>query len=112
MLATGMRPKNWRNEAPEQMKAMDAHLQDMRRPVTRRLVFGGRQSPTGAVAVEYPYLSRWDRHGRKGQLCAVLARGTMNSCLLKFEDGYTMVTSRNALKRVGVPVGGGAHLGS
>lgn len=32
----------------------------------------------------------------------------MNSCLLKFEDGYTMVTSRNVLKRVGVPVGGGA----
>jgi hypothetical protein len=41
---------------------------------------------------------RWDRHGRKGQLCLVLARGTMNSCLVKFEDGYAMVTSRNALK--------------
>jgi hypothetical protein len=26
----------------------------------------------------------------------------MNSCLVKFEDGYTMVTSRNALKRAGV----------
>jgi hypothetical protein len=23
----------------------------------------------------------------------------MNSCLVKFEDGYTMVTSRNALRR-------------
>jgi hypothetical protein len=23
---------------------------------------------------------------------------TMNSCLVKFEDGYTMVTSRNALR--------------
>ena len=42
---------------------------------------------------------RWDRHGRKGQPCLVLARGTMNSCLVKFEDGYTMVRSRNALQR-------------
>jgi hypothetical protein len=37
--------------------------------------------------------------GRKGQPCAVLARGTMNSCLVKFEDGFTMVTSRNAVRR-------------
>jgi hypothetical protein len=45
------------------------------------------------------YIFRWDRHGRKDQRCLVLARGTMNSCLVKFEDGFTMVTSRNALKR-------------
>jgi hypothetical protein len=25
-------------------------------------------------------------------------RGMMNTCLIKFEDGHTMVTSRNALK--------------
>jgi hypothetical protein len=43
------------------------------------------------------YILRWDRHGRKGQRCVVLARGTMNSCLVRFDDGYTMVTSRNAL---------------
>jgi hypothetical protein len=30
----------------------------------------------------------------------VLARGAMNSCLCMFEDGYTMVTSRNALELV------------
>jgi hypothetical protein len=45
------------------------------------------------------YIFRWDRHGRKGQRCVVLARGTMNSCLVRFEDGYMMVTSRNALRR-------------
>jgi hypothetical protein len=44
------------------------------------------------------YIFRWDRHDRKGQPCLVLARGKMNSCLVKFEDGYTMVTSRNALR--------------
>jgi hypothetical protein len=47
---------------------------------------------------QHTYIYRWDRKGRKGQLCIVLARGTMNSCLCRFEDGYTMVTSRNALK--------------
>lgn len=36
----GMRPKNWRDERPEQVNAMDAHLQDM-----RRLVFGGPPPP-------------------------------------------------------------------
>lgn len=45
------------------------------------------------------YIFRWDRQGRKGQTCEVLARGKMNSCLVRFEDGYTMVTSRNALRR-------------
>lgn len=46
-----------------------------------------------------PYIYRWNRHGRKGQPCEVTARGTMNSCAVRFADGYTMVTSRNALKK-------------
>jgi hypothetical protein len=33
------------------------------------------------------YVFRWDRHGRKGQSCVVLPHGTMNSCLVRFEDG-------------------------
>lgn len=45
------------------------------------------------------YIYRWDRCGRKGQRCRVVARGSMNSCLLEFEDGWRMVTSRNALRR-------------
>jgi hypothetical protein len=53
--------------------------------------------PRGLVS-QQAHIYRWDRQGRKGQLCLVLVRGTMNSCLVKFEDGYTMVTSRNALK--------------
>ena len=48
----------------------------------------------------FPYLYRWDRHGRKGQPCAVDVRAkVMNSCLVRFPDGYNMVTSRNALAR-------------
>lgn len=46
------------------------------------------------------YLYAWNRCGRKGQACNLLARGTMNSCLLEFEDGFRMVTSRNALRRL------------
>jgi hypothetical protein len=45
------------------------------------------------------YIYRWNRQGRKGQICTVLARGKMNSICVKFEDGYTMVTSGNAIRR-------------
>jgi hypothetical protein len=34
-----------------------------------------------------------------GEPCRVLARGTMNSALLEFEDGCRTVTSRNGLRR-------------
>jgi hypothetical protein len=49
--------------------------------------------------MDFPYIYRWDRHSRKGQFCRVLARGKMNSCCVEFEDGYKMITSRNALSR-------------
>jgi hypothetical protein len=47
-----------------------------------------------------PYIFRRNRQGRKGQPCELLARAkVMNSCLVRFADGYTMVTSRNALMK-------------
>lgn len=63
------------------------------------------------------YIYRWDRFGRKGQLCAVTARskaapGTFalpgfgrpasprfNSICVEFADGFAMVTSGNAIRR-------------
>lgn len=51
------------------------------------------------TAPALPYIFRWNRQDRKGQPCEVIARGTMNSCAVRFADGYTMVTSRNALMR-------------
>jgi hypothetical protein len=54
---------------------------------------------SGNPVTTLPYIYRWNRQDRKGQPCDVLVRGTMNSCLVRFADGYTMVTSRNALKR-------------
>jgi hypothetical protein len=36
---------------------------------------------------------------RFGQVCRVLVRGSMNSCLVEFLDGYRVVTSRNYVRR-------------
>ncbi len=47
----------------------------------------------------FPYFYAWKRMDRKGQFCRVICRGTMNSCLLEFEDGFRAVTSRNALRK-------------
>ena len=51
------------------------------------------------AAETLPYIYRWDRQGRKGQPCAMTARGAMNSCRVEFADGYRMITSRNALRK-------------
>lgn len=53
---------------------------------------------------DYPYVWTWGQGpmralDRKGQRCRVLARGTMNSALLEFPDGFRTVTSRNGLRR-------------
>jgi hypothetical protein len=45
------------------------------------------------------YIFRWNRVGRKGQICTITARGSLNSCRVVFEDGHVMITSRNALRR-------------
>ena len=37
---------------------------------------------------------------RKGELCRVRVHGRMNSILVEFKDGYRVVTSRYAVRRV------------
>lgn len=50
---------------------------------------------------DFPYYYAWNRMGRKGQRCAVLIRAkAMNSCLVRFEDGFEAVISRNAIRKV------------
>lgn len=70
--------------------------------------------------VEYPYIYFWNRMGRKGQRCRVVARAKIrvkhlvvtingkteerkwsggNSRLIEFEDGFKAVTSGNALRK-------------
>jgi hypothetical protein len=46
-----------------------------------------------------PYIYFWNRQNRKGQRCWMTARGAMNSCRLEFDDGFKMITSRNAIRR-------------
>lgn len=36
---------------------------------------------------------------RSGQSCRILTRGTRNSALIEFEDGYRVITSRGGLRR-------------
>lgn len=71
---------------------------------------------------DYPYVWTWRRRDgsylhpawkgikvpffgdgvdRKGQRCRVITRGTMNSALVEFEDGFQVVTSRGGLRRAG-----------
>lgn len=45
------------------------------------------------------YRYRWNRCGRKDERCIVTARGAMNSCRVEFEDGFVMITSRNAIAK-------------
>jgi hypothetical protein len=53
----------------------------------------------------------WDRSSpprlfdrdRKDEPCRVVARGTMNSALIEFEDGWRTVTSRGGLRKASWP---------
>lgn len=36
---------------------------------------------------------------RKGQLCRIVARGTMNSAQIEFEDGVRHIVSRFAVRK-------------
>lgn len=52
--------------------------------------------------MEFPYYWRVKTRlpERKGQPCRVLVRSRrMNSCLVEFQDGFKVVTSRNYIRR-------------
>lgn len=60
------------------------------------------------MAPDFPYVWRWGTCGgkypvlgkRKGRRCRVLVRGRrMNSARIEFEDGWTVIASRNGLRR-------------
>lgn len=45
---------------------------------------------------------RWRRWlgERHGQRCRILARGKLNNCLVEFEDGFKVITSRYAVRKI------------
>ena len=54
------------------------------------------------VMTRYRYC--WRNNSKRaelyGRICTVLARGSLNSALVEFENGQREVISRNALRRV------------
>jgi hypothetical protein len=50
-----------------------------------------------ARPVKVPWFG--DGVDRAGRRCRVLVRGTMNTALVEFDDGYRAVTSRGGLRR-------------
>jgi hypothetical protein len=52
--------------------------------------------------IEYDHVWHWRKHlpERNGQRCRMLARGTMNSALVEFEDGHRAIVSRWAVRRL------------
>jgi len=66
---------------------------------------------TGLAPIDFPYIYRWDREGRKGQPCRLLARGKMNSILVEFADGHQgdlhkRGEENRTIKRPNPPAGG------
>ncbi|MCY1143793.1 hypothetical protein OWR29_37840 [Actinoplanes sp. Pm04-4] len=49
------------------------------------------------VHVRVPWFG--DGVDRAGRPCRILVRGTRNSALLEFDDGYQVITSRGGLRR-------------
>lgn len=53
-------------------------------------------------AYNFQYIWFWKTRlpERKGELCRVVSRGKMNSILVEFVDGFRVVTSRFAVRKV------------
>jgi hypothetical protein len=60
-------------------------------------IWAWRHRSVGPPPAKVPWFG--DGIDRTGRRCRVVARGTMNSALIEFEDGYRVVTSRGGLRR-------------
>ena len=60
----------------------------------------GHPDADGRSATVYRWHWRKRLPERYGQTFVVLTRGTLNSCLIQFEDEFRSITTRNALRRV------------
>jgi hypothetical protein len=58
-------------------------------------------------AAQFPYVWVWERLNRKGQPCRVICRGSMNLCLLEFDDGFRVVTDRHGTRHRKLALGEG-----
>lgn len=51
---------------------------------------------------DFNYIWFWKKKlpDRKNDKCRVIARGKLNSILIEFEDGFKVVTSRYAVRKI------------
>lgn len=48
----------------------------------------------------FPHVLRWPRLDRQGQRCEIIgARNTIGDVQVRFEDGFTAIINRKALRR-------------
>lgn len=49
----------------------------------------------------FPHVMTWDRLGRQGQRCEIIGtRNTISDVQIRFEDGFTAIVKRAALRRM------------
>jgi len=59
-------------------------------------------APKAEPAYDHVWFWRAKLAERKGQRCAVIARGTKGSVLVAFADGFTVITGRHAVRRTAI----------
>jgi hypothetical protein len=73
----------------------EKHIDRLTRTAIMRL---GGTNPAAQNPTPFPYVLQWDKLGRKGQRCKVL-RQTKTKIQIQFEDGYTAVLNRQAIRQ-------------
>lgn len=57
-------------------------------------------NPMSEQPMSFPHILRWDRYNRKGQRCQIIgAKNGFGAVQVRFEDGFTVVINREALRR-------------
>ena len=52
-------------------------------------------------AEPFPHVLTWDRLDRQGERCEIIGvRGTVSDVQIRFEDGFTALVQRAALRRM------------
>ncbi|HEY9678619.1 MAG TPA: hypothetical protein V6C76_11455 [Drouetiella sp.] len=83
------------------LKVLDGGNLDYARTAAKVLLENTHPTATDAETMTIYYWRVKTRlPERFGQRCRVLVRGKMNNCLVEFEDGYKVVTSRNYVRKV------------
>ncbi len=53
------------------------------------------------AALAYRWVWKTRLAARRGQAFRLVCRGALNACMIEFGDGVRVITSRNALRKIG-----------